>query len=345
MQGRLRIAIVGYGAAGQAAALFLSAQGHAVSVFEQAAEPGPAGAGFLLQPTGLGVLARLGLLDRALAVGQPIARLQGFTQRGRCVMDMRYADHAPDCFALGMTRGSLFTMMRDAYVDAPRMHTGVRIASMDTQTHRLTDSNGNSHGPFELIIAADGAHSCLRASAPSLVHRAPVYPWGAMWCLVQAENWPHHDSLQQRYGGSREMIGLLPVGRRADREGRWLTFFFSLPGGDVDAFDASALATLRHRVQALWPQALPLLSDIRAPEQLQRARYRDVVLHRPTLGRLVFIGDAAHAMSPQLGQGVNMALMDAAALADSLHEHTDVDEALAPPMYTSGRRMSRYISV
>lgn len=60
MQRRLNIAIVGYGAAGQAASLFLSDQGHALSVFEQASSPGPVGAGFLLQPTGLRVLSRLG---------------------------------------------------------------------------------------------------------------------------------------------------------------------------------------------------------------------------------------------------------------------------------------------
>jgi 2-polyprenyl-6-methoxyphenol hydroxylase-like FAD-dependent oxidoreductase len=329
MQGRLRIAIVGYGAAGQAAALFLSAKGHALSVFEQAAEPGPVGAGFLLQPTGLGVLARLGLHDNALAVGQRIERLQGCTHRGRCVMDMQYADHATECFGLGMTRGSLFTLMRDAYADAARMHTAVRIASVDPQARRVTDSKGNGYGPFDLIIAADGAHSCLRASAPTLVRRAPVYPWGAMWCLVPAEGWPHSNSLQQRYGRAREMIGLLPVGQRVDRAGRWLTFFFSLPGVDVEAFDATSLSRLRERVGALWPEALPLLSHIRLPEQLQRARYRDVVLHRPTLGRVVFIGDAAHAMSPQLGQGVNMALMDAAALADSLCDHATVEQALA----------------
>jgi 2-polyprenyl-6-methoxyphenol hydroxylase-like FAD-dependent oxidoreductase len=329
MQGRLRIAIVGYGAAGQSTALFLSAQGHALSVFEQAAEPGPVGAGFLLQPTGLGVLARLGLHDQALAVGQRIARLQGSTHRGRCVMDMKYVDHAPDCFGLGMTRGSLFTLMRDAYAGASRMHTGVRIASVDMQANRVMDSTGIGYGPFDLIIVADGAHSSLRASAPTLVRRAPVYPWGAMWCLVPAENWPHHDTLQQRYGRAREMIGLLPVGRRADQDGRWLTFFFSLPGVDVEAFDTRSLARLRERVDALWPEALPLLSAIHSPEQLQRARYRDVVLHRPTHGCVVFIGDAAHAMSPQLGQGVNMALMDSAALADSLSEHATVEQALA----------------
>ncbi|HEV2682757.1 MAG TPA: FAD-dependent monooxygenase, partial [Rhodanobacter sp.] len=269
----MRIAIVGYGAAGQAAALFLSSQGHALSVFEQAAEPGPVGAGFLLQPTGLTVLARLGLHEQALVSGQRIARLYGCNDRGRCVMDMRYADHSPDCFGLGLTRGSLFTLLRDAYADASSIHTGVRIVSINAAGDELCDNEGRSYGPFDLIIAADGAHSMLRSAAPTLVRRQPVYPWGAMWCLLPAEDWQHGDVLQQRYGGVREMIGLLPVGQRADREGRWLTFFFSLPGAQVDAFDAAALAQLRERVGVLWPEALPLLAKIESPEQLHRARY------------------------------------------------------------------------
>ncbi len=336
MQERLRIAIVGYGAAGQAAALLLSAQGHALSVFEQAAAPGPVGAGFLLQPTGLAVMAELGLLQQALACGQRIERLVGRSHRGRRLMDMRYADHAPGCFGLGMTRGSLFTVLRAGYADAARIHTGVRINSIDAAGDRLCDSAGLIHGPFDLIIAADGAHSQLRASAPALVGRQTVYPWGAVWCLLPAEGWPHQDSLQQRYAGVREMVGLLPVGQRADRDGRWLTFFFSLPGEQVDAFDASALDKLRQRMSILWPAAAPLLAGIDAPRQLQRARYRDVRLRHPVQGRLVFIGDAAHAMSPQLGQGVNMALLDASVLSKALTKHARVDDALAH--YARSRR-------
>ena len=226
MQGRMKIAIVGYGAAGQAASLFLAGQGHSLSVFEQAGAPGPVGAGFLLQPTGLDVLARLGLHEQALAQGQRIESLHGCNTRGRQVMAMRYADHVPDCFGLGMSRGSLFSLLRDAYVDADRIHVGTRMVGVDAEDGILIDEHGRRHGPFDLIVAADGAGSRLRASLPGVAKRDAVYPWGAVWCLLPAEGWAHADTLQQRYAGAREMIGLLPVGRRADRDGRWLTFFF-----------------------------------------------------------------------------------------------------------------------
>jgi len=81
MQGRLRIAIVGYGTAGQAAALFLSAQGHRLSIFEQAPVLGPVGAGFLLQPTGLGVLDGDSLLTVAQADGPNLIAVGDWTGR------------------------------------------------------------------------------------------------------------------------------------------------------------------------------------------------------------------------------------------------------------------------
>lgn len=336
MQGNLRIAIVGYGAAGQAAALFLCAQGHQLSVYEQAPMPGPVGAGFLLQPTGLAVLARLGLAEQTLSWGQRIDHLLGCNQRGRRVMEMNYADHAPDCFGVGLSRGSLFTLLRDAYVDAGRIHTGMRMVGLNEAGDSLIDNDGGQHGPFDLIIAADGAHSALRHAVPGVLRRERRYPWGAMWCLLAAGDWPHANVLQQRYAGTREMIGVLPVGRCVDRDGRWLTFYFSLAGNEVDAFDAQALLRMRQRVAALWPEVLPLLAQIETPEQMQRARYCDVILRQPVHGRVVFLGDAAHAMSPQLGQGVNMALLDAEALADALAAGSSMPSALRD--YTQRRQ-------
>lgn len=323
----MRIAIVGYGTGGQAAAIFLARDGHDVEVFERSDVLKPVGAGFLLQPTGLSVLTALGLREAALARGARIERLHGETLAGVGVMDMRYADHAADSFGLGMTRGALFSLLHVACADVP-IHTGIRIANTSDDSRGLIDDAGNEYGPFDLIVAADGANSALR-TATKIARRDPAYPWGAMWCLLPADGWPHASELRQRYDGTRTMLGVLPVGTRPEHGGRWLTFYYSLPGTRVDAFDAQALAAMHADIAKLWPELAERTRAIIDTTQLNRARYRDVVLRKAWRDRTVFIGDAAHGMSPQLGQGVNMALLDAQALADALRAHADVERALA----------------
>jgi 2-polyprenyl-6-methoxyphenol hydroxylase-like FAD-dependent oxidoreductase len=324
----MRIAIVGYGTAGQAAAIFLARDGHEVEVFERSPELKPAGAGFLLQPTGLGVMSQLGLREAAIARGARIERLHGANAEGRAVMDMRYADHSPRSFGLGMTRGALFALLHATCAHIAAIRTGVCIERASEDGAGLVDDAGNEYGPFDLIVAADGANSALRA-ASALARRDALYPWGAMWCLLPADGWPHTAELCQRYDGTRRMLGVLPVGTRPDRPGRWLTFYYSLAGTRIDAFGTDDLATLQADVAALWPELAERTRAIVDPVQLNRARYRDVVLTQASQGRVVFIGDAAHGMSPQLGQGVNMALLDAEVLADALRARTDVARALA----------------
>ncbi|HXP00389.1 MAG TPA: NAD(P)/FAD-dependent oxidoreductase [Luteibacter sp.] len=346
----MKVAIAGYGTAGQASAILLSAQGHEVTVFEQSPVLGPVGAGFLLQPTGLGVLRRMGLGDEALALGQRIDELHGATPGGRAVMAMRYRDRRPDCFGLGMTRGALFELLRAAHADAPRVRTGTRIVSYDGKAHNLTDARGEIHGPFDLVVAADGAHSVLRAGCGSHVRREAMYPWGALWCLLRVDDWHAPTHLLQRYAGTRSMIGMLPVGTRPGHEGRWLTFYYSLPGKAVDTFDDAGIAALKARVASMWPELAPHVAHLERADELHKARYRDVVLACPHQDRLVVVGDAAHAMSPQLGQGVNMALLDAAALSDALSRHDALDVALDAYRRSRHRhvrtyqRMSRWLT-
>lgn len=90
MTERLRIAVIGYGTAGQAVSILLTRDGHEVEIFERVPTPGPVGAGFLLQPSGLQVLWQMGLLDAVRAHAAPVHRLYGDTPCERAVMDMRY---------------------------------------------------------------------------------------------------------------------------------------------------------------------------------------------------------------------------------------------------------------
>ncbi len=336
----LRIAIVGYGTAGQAASVLLSRDGHQVDVFERAPSPGPVGAGFLLQPSGLQVLWRMGLLDQVLAHGARVERLYGETPCGRAVMDMRYASLDARLCGIGLQRGALFSILDHARDDAVRLHAGITIEGPDDADDRfLRDADGGRHGPFDLVLAADGAASRLRGRLGG-VRRDAMYPWGALWCLLDASDWPHLNELRQRYVAARRMIGLLPVGTRPDDATPRLSFFWSLPTAAFDGWQSAALDHWRESVTSIWPEASRLLEATTTHAHLARATYRDVTLTQWHRGRWALLGDAAHAMSPQLGQGVNMALLDAEALRDALRA-----EALPDALATYARVRRRHVAI
>ena len=311
-----RIAIVGCGTAGPAAALFLHRAGHDVEIFERAPVLGPVGAGLLVQPTGMAVLDRLGLAEEVAARGARVDRLHGETHRGRLVMDLRYADLRPGLHGTGIHRGELFGVLHDAVTaEGIPVHLGRAVQRADLGGH-------------ELIVAADGARSTLRGNT-ALVRRARPYPWGALWAILEDPDDRFGGVLSQVYRGTREMVGFLPSGR-----GRVSLFWSQL--AEAPRPD---LATLTARIHALAPRAAPLLEQLTDPAQLLWAGYHDVVLRSFHEGNLVALGDAAHAMSPQLGQGANLALMDAAALHDALAAHPgDLPRALRA--YEDARRPS-----
>ncbi|MFZ5636910.1 MAG: FAD-dependent oxidoreductase [Pseudomonadota bacterium] len=340
MQRTLRIAIVGYGTAGQALSLALSRDGHRVETFERVPEPGPVGAGFLLQPTGLCALWALELLPQALAHGAVVRRLFGETVDARPVMDMRYRELHPGFFGLGMQRGTIFRLLDAAWREGRTLHCGREILAVDHARGVLRDDRGDEHGAFDLVAIADGAASQLRASVGDVALDRP-YPWGAQWCLVDAGDWPWYDELRQRYRRARRMVGMLPVGTRPDDPVPRLSFFWSLPVAELAESGRDA-GRWRADVAEIWPEALSRLGDVAIPDGLARARYRDSVLRQWYRGRAVLVGDAAHAMSPQLGQGANMALVDALALRDALRDAEDLPAALATYQRNRRRHLRMY---
>lgn len=326
MKTPIRIAVVGYGTAGQALAVALSRDGHRIEVFERVPVPGPVGAGFLLQPTGLSVLWEFALLDAALTYGAVVRRLYGETTAARAVMDMRYRELHPALFGLGLQRGALFEMLDAAWTQDRRIHCGREIMHVDHERGLLRDEHADEHGPFDMIIVADGSASKLRAQIGEIVFDRP-YPWGAQWCLVPADAWPWPDELRQRYRHARRMVGMLPVGTRPGDPTPRSSFFWSLPATELTDAGRDEVRW-RAEVAEIWPEAAECLRTTLVPEGLAQARYRDTVVRHWHRGRAVLVGDAAHAMSPQLGQGVNMALVDALALRDALRAASTLPEAL-----------------
>jgi 2-polyprenyl-6-methoxyphenol hydroxylase-like FAD-dependent oxidoreductase len=257
-------------------------------------------------------------------------------------MDMRYAQLDADWFGLGMQRGSLFELLRHAYSEADGVITGCEITRLDAANGMLIDASGSRHGPYDLIVVADGAASKLRAGN-TVVQRDTQYPWGALWCLCPDPQRRFDGQLWQRYDRARRMAGVLPVGRlpAQDASQHRVSFFWSLPLAAMGAWQENGIAAWKDEVRGYWPEAAELLAHIERPEQLARASYRDVILGKPWRGRAVWIGDAAHAMSPQLGQGANLALLDARSLAAAIEHETSVAAAL--DAYARERRRHVYI--
>lgn len=338
----LDIAVAGCGPAGLAAALFLARVGHRVTLFDQFREPRPLGSGLILQPTGLAVLSELGLYGQILPLGQRIDRLYGrVASTRRIVLDVKYSALGPDVFGLAVHRSALFSVLYDAAGhESIALETGRKVVGLDRGADsriRLLQDGGGSRGPFDLVIDALGARSSLRPVFDRSNRPRRELAYGALWATVP---WPQdgfdRTALEQRYERASVMIGVLPIGRIRKNGEDLAALFWSLKPAAYGHWLDAGLAAWKDDARRLWPEIDPLLESLQSPDDLTLARYCHATLASPVAGRAVAIGDAAHATSPQLGQGANMALLDACALAFAFNEATDLDSALEA--YAQARR-------
>lgn len=324
---RSRIAVTGAGMGGLAAAALLARGGHDVTLVERFQTPRPLGSGLVIQPVGMAVLDLIGAGEPARALGARLTRMLGHSGP-RVALDVSYRAAQP---GYAMHRAALFHVLWQAMLATGitpltgRTVTGTRQKA--DAIHLLTDAG--TLGPFDLIVDAMGAGSPL-----SPLQARPL-PFGAVWAHVP---WPETglpvDQLRQRYRAAARMAGVLPIGRLPGDPTPRAAVFWSLSGSELDAWPDRDLGDWKAEVAGFWPEMMPFLTGLDDKAQLTPARYSHGSLRQPWTGRLVHIGDAAHRASPQLGQGANMALLDAASLALALRLPLDQ----APRAHRNARR-------
>lgn len=311
---KLNIGISGAGPAGLATFIALARLGHRVEVFEKHPNLEPRGAGLLIQPQGLRALGELGVRREFDEVSVPIARLLGTSHRGWRVVDIHY-EGSP---ARAVSRAALARVLHMAAQAAGvRLSLGHEIESLTVVGSRARATTKTALSDFDLFAIADGAASSLREST-GIAGPSKTYRWGALWGQFWVSAWAHPSLLLQRFRGTSEMMGLLPTEIRG--EAVLLSFFWSIRGDRyADWKDADLDAWKRHVVN-LWPEAAPVVSQIRHHDDLAFAKYRHTWPRTMGSGPLCAVGDAAHAMSPQLGLGTTLAMEDALALANAVQQ-------------------------
>jgi 2-polyprenyl-6-methoxyphenol hydroxylase-like FAD-dependent oxidoreductase len=325
----LEVGIVGAGTAGLAAGIALARAGNSVTVLEKHPRLSPLGAGLLIQPQGVAALDALGVGAAFRSASVPVDRLLGTCHRNWRLVDIDYGNVE----ARGVSRAALSRVLHDAALAAGvRIRYGSPVDAIVAAGDKAALVTGGVSRAFDLAVIADGAASALPEQV-GLSVASTVYEWGALWAMFDVEHWPCESVLEQRYRSTRQMFGLMPTERV---DGRLkLSMFWSLQRRDYDAWQAGSLQAWKEELLTLWPQSAPVVSQIERHDQFTFATYRHARAKRLASGPVCVIGDAAHAMSPQLGLGATLAVQDALALGEAVAQHG----AVAGAAEYSGQRL------
>lgn len=323
-----RILIVGGGIGGLSLATALRRQGLAAEVVERSPAWPTVGAGIALHANAVRVLRALGLgeaVDRATAT---LPRWTFSDQHGEllCETDLEalWGEVGP---CLGITRVRLQEVLLAGAAAVPH-RLGVAVTSLAQDGDRVSVGFGDgTTGDYDLVVGADGIYSTVRALAVSPV--TPDYAGTMAWRSVVPTR-PAGVANLTMLMGEGCFFGLVPVG-----DGQ--TYGFA--GLDSERFDdplPGRLERFRRRFAGFGGPVPAYLDALERDEQLHAGPIEWVEPDRWHAGRVVLVGDAAHAAPPHMGEGGAMAMEDALVLAEVLRSADTVEAALE--RYAARRR-------
>ncbi|MCM2391606.1 FAD-dependent monooxygenase [Streptomyces albipurpureus] len=319
-----RALVIGSGIGGLTAAVALNQGGWETTVLERAETLEPVGAGIGLAPNGQRALDVIGLGDdiRELAAWQGGGGIRN--PRGRWLSRVDSSAFA-DRFG-----GPLVLVHRSTLIDriasrlpAGAVRTGTAAHLIDPGVPGGRPARVGVEGgelTADLVIAADGIHSAARrALFPA--HPGPVYAGFTAWRVVVPA--AEHPFEPHETWGPGMLWGTQPL-----KDGRIYAYAAALtpPGGRADDEKAELLRRFGD-----WHDPVPAIIDTATTDQVLRNDVHHLKSPLPVFhkGRAVLLGDAAHAMTPMLGQGGNQAIEDAVVLAHHTAPDQDLGAALA----------------
>ncbi len=330
--------IVGGGFAGLAAAGALAQKGWSVRLHERSPELRPTGAGIYIYENGLRVLEKLGAYDEAVK-GAPFAHTREMRDEQNRVLSVHRWDPSKRVFSIVRQRviTALADQARKNGVEIVLNSEGVSA----TPEGELLMSDGQRL-KADLVVAADGTNSKIRDSL-NLVAKRRYLPDGAIRILIDKtpEEMASGDggTTIENWSGSRRIL-YTPVSETEVYIA--LTMLHSDEAGRRVPID-----------RATWKQSFPHLSDLidRFVDNGHYGRFEYTRLKSWSAGRVVVLGDAAHALPPNIGQGAGCSMMNGLSLAYYLDREKDMATALKTwetnerPMTEHTQRISVFLGL
>ena len=335
----LKVAIVGAGIGGLAAAVALRQRGFEVEIFERSAELGEVGAGLQIGPNGVKVLRALGLEAELMRNAfEPFSIMSVTWDEGRLRFRQPLKAIARDKYGapyMSAHRADLHNMLRRAIGDTG-LHLNAACVGADTVNGTaVARFAGGASAEADIVIGADGIRSAIRAQ--HFGDGAPRFTEMVAWrCIVPM------DCVPERIGPGGEVaiphgeyfgwvgpnghVICYPIGVNGDRlnifgghvTDQWVEESWSVPSSREELIAA----------KAGWNEAL-LEMFRHVAHVFKWGIYDRDPLPQWTRGRVTLLGDAAHPTMPTLAQGANMAMEDGFVLARLLSRHGgDIETAL-----------------